>query len=203
MDTKIRIPFDGRARVTFKFGANPEWYTRVFGYPHNGVDWGMKPGREILACDDGQVVFADNVPDSDGCGIIIKHKWGTSLYWHLSRLSVTAGHRVKKGDSIGLSGQTGFATGPHLHFGIKVTGYGSSDMRYWVDPLDFLEKEIPGVYPDPIEPRYHRVMIGESLWAIATKHYGNGAFWTKIYEANRTKINHPALIYPFQKLLIP
>jgi len=203
MSLKIRQPFNGVARITFNFGASPDWYARVFGYPHNGVDFGMKRGVAILACDKGKVVYSDSVPDSDGCGIIVQHDWGTSLYWHLSRLIADLGQVVNKGDVIGLSGATGFVTGPHLHFGIKVPGRSPVGMRGWCNPIPYLEGEVTTVEDPEVEPRYYRVKIGDTLWRIAQKFYGEGAFWPKIYQANKDKIVSPGLIFPFQKLLIP
>jgi len=203
MNLKIRIPFDGKANITFKFGADPDWYTRVFGYPHNGVDWGMKSGRSILACDNGKITYADSIPDSDGCGVIISHIWGQSLYWHLSKITAKYGQDVKKSDLIGLSGATGFVTGPHLHFGIKVNGVHDSKMRDWVDPLLYLEKEIESPEVLEINPKYYSVKIGDNLWKIAEKFYGDGSVWTRIYNANKDNIKHPGLIFPLQRLLIP
>ena len=203
MKPKIRIPFEGNRRITFKFGEAPDWYVKVFGYPHNGVDYGMKAGRLILACDDGVVDYADYVPDSNGCGVILKHDWGISLYWHLSRILAKRGDIVKKGGNIGHSGATGFVTGPHLHFGVKVSNTPNPVMRGWSDPLLYLEGVVsPPSTPD-IEPQYYRVKFGDSLWKIAEKFYNEGALWRRIWDANKITIKDPAIIYPFQKLLIP
>lgn len=51
--------------------------------------------------------------------------------------------------------------------------------------------------------KYHKVKKGDTLWAIAKMYYGNGAMYTKIYQANRNIISNPNLIYPNQNLLIP
>jgi len=202
-DLKLTRPFEGKAKITFKYGENPDWYRQVFGYPHNGVDFAMPVGKDILAVDKGIVSFADDIPDADGCGVIITHSWGRSLYWHLSDITANFGRRVEQGEVLGQSGKTGFATGPHLHFAMKINGQGHPAMKYWVDPLLLLPPlETPAVVSS-IDPRYYRVRFGDSLWKIAEKFYRNGAEWIKIYKANEYQIKHPALIFPFQKLLIP
>lgn len=56
---------------------------------------------------------------------------------------------------------------------------------------------------EPAKPRTYTVVRGDSLWKIAKKYYGNGAQYTKIFNANRDKIKNPNLIYPGQVLVIP
>jgi len=200
---KIRYPFEGKYPITFRFGASPEWYVRVFGYPHNGVDFGLPRNTPVLACDDGVVSYADSVPGTDGMGLIVKHKWGTSLYWHLDKLSVKEGKVVSKGEKIGLSGDSGFATGPHLHFGVKVTSIPNHKMRGWTCPIDYIEEEEDMPEEPESEPRKYQVVRGDNLWNIAKKFYGSGFSWRKIYEMNKDKIKDPALIFPGQELIIP
>lgn len=203
MRPKIRLPFVGKFPITFKFGSQPNWYVKIAGYPHNGLDFGCPVGTPILACDDGVIRYADNVPDADGIGINISHEWGLSQYWHLSRCVAKYGQKVKKGDIIGYSGSTGWATGPHLHFGIKVKVHSLLGMRGWTNPINYII-EPPFQPPLPATPvRTYRVRFGDSLWKIAEKLYGEGYHWTRIYKANKDKIKHPSLIFPFQKLVIP
>lgn len=57
--------------------------------------------------------------------------------------------------------------------------------------------------PDEKEPVFHTVEKGDTLWAIATKHYGNGAKYNTIFEANKPMLKHPDKIYPGQVLRIP
>lgn len=203
MNPKIRLPFEGKYPITFRFGENPDWYVRRVGYPHNGVDFGMPRGTPVLACDDGKVWYADNIPDSDGIGINIGHEWGLSQYWHLTMCVAKWGDEVKKGETIGFSGDTGWATGPHLHFGIKVKDDSPPGMRGWTNPVPYLEGPVFQPMLPAIESRTYRVRIGDSLWKIALKFYGNGYHWRKIFDANKDKIGDPGLIYPFQKLVIP
>lgn len=57
--------------------------------------------------------------------------------------------------------------------------------------------------PDAKEPVFHTVVKGDTLWAIASKHYGNGSKYTIIFEANKPMLSHPDKIYPGQVLRIP
>ncbi|MDP1706578.1 MAG: peptidoglycan DD-metalloendopeptidase family protein [bacterium] len=92
---------------------------------HNGVDFRASVGTPILAALDGRIKNTDNNDIGTsrwqkfqyGRYILIEHGNGiTSLYGHLSKTVVSPGQTVKTGDLIGYSGNTGYSTGPHLHF---------------------------------------------------------------------------------------
>jgi murein DD-endopeptidase MepM/ murein hydrolase activator NlpD len=103
-----------------------------------GVDFTCPVGETLVATANGTVASATtNLKSSAGMAVIIKHRDGRlSHYFHLSKVLVKNGQRVKAGDVIGKSGNTGTATtGPHLHFAIKTRG-GS-----WIDPEKLLRKE--------------------------------------------------------------
>jgi murein DD-endopeptidase MepM/ murein hydrolase activator NlpD len=90
--------------------------------PHSGVDIGAPQGTKVEACNDGIVVF---VQELYLCGktIIIDHGFGLySMYFHLSEMQVQEGDKMQVGDCIGLVGATGRVTGPHLHWGIRLLG---------------------------------------------------------------------------------
>jgi murein DD-endopeptidase MepM/ murein hydrolase activator NlpD len=199
----ISWPLCGPHNITFGFGEVPKWYTDAFGYPHNGIDIACPIGTEIKACDNGLIIFADKVPDKDGMGIILAHSWGISLYWHLSVVSAWSGKTVLKTNRIGFSGQTGFATGPHLHFGIKVFGESPEGMLGWSNPLDYVDNtpQEPAI-PQPVDQKY-LVLPGDNLWKIAVRYYGDGTQWPRIYNANKDKIANPRIIRAFQILYIP
>jgi len=203
MKPRIRKPFEGKFPISFKFGECPSWYSRITGYPHNGVDFALPVGNPVIVCDKGRVVWADNACDGRGLSVHVLHDWGLSVYYHLSSIYARFGNEVKRGDVLGLSGVSGWATGPHLHFGIKVKGHGVPGMRGWCNPLKYLGEPIDELFPPPIVPRHYIVRPGDSLWKIALKFYQKGIFWRKIYDANRMKIKDPRLIHPFQRLLIP
>lgn len=98
---------------------NPQVYN---GSGHNGVDFSARIGTPILAAESGEVVGTGNTDAacagvSYGKWILIRHTNGLStLYAHLSVIQVVAGQKVMAGQKIGLSGNTGYSTGPHLHF---------------------------------------------------------------------------------------
>ncbi len=102
---------------------------------HDGWDFAMLPPEPVLAAADGVVVFAGN--SDDGCGIaqvvIVDHQNGyRTLYWHLSRPTVEPGP-VKQGETIGIAGSSGCATGPHLHFQVQYLGR-DVDPAGWCGP---------------------------------------------------------------------
>jgi murein DD-endopeptidase MepM/ murein hydrolase activator NlpD len=99
---------------------------------HLGVDLGTPIGTPVVAANTGTVVFVGNYPDY-GNTVVIDHGLGVySLYLHLSEFKVTQGQTVQQGSVIALSGNTGYALGPHLHFSIKIRGAS-------VDPLKFIQ----------------------------------------------------------------
>lgn len=92
------------------------------GKGHNGIDFGIPTGTKVLAALGGRVVETGNTDAVSGClsygkWILLEHGNGLStLYGHLSSINVSAGQTVSTGQLIGHSGNTGYSTGPHLHF---------------------------------------------------------------------------------------
>ena len=116
------IPVDSK-RITSGFGDR-----RVFEYTdkktstsmHYGIDYGVPTGTPVHSCAEGKVVLAEN-RISTGWSVVIEHLPGLySLYYHLDSLGVHEGQYVKQGEKLGLSGATGLATGPHLHWEIRL-----------------------------------------------------------------------------------
>jgi murein DD-endopeptidase MepM/ murein hydrolase activator NlpD len=88
---------------------------------HNGVDISAPKGTEITATGDGVVVDAGRHESGYGNEIVIDHGRGIETkYGHLSEVYVVAGQEVKAGEVIGAVGMTGKATGPHLHYEVRV-----------------------------------------------------------------------------------
>lgn len=97
------------------------------GKGHNGIDFGVPIGTALYAIGDGVVMGTGNTDTacpraSYGKWVLIKHDNGiSSLYGHMSIISVSPGQIVKSGEQIGTTGYTGYATGPHLHLTLIVS----------------------------------------------------------------------------------
>ncbi|MGI8420309.1 MAG: M23 family metallopeptidase [Candidatus Levyibacteriota bacterium] len=114
--------------VTLEFGESDLPYQPF----HTGIDIAGKIGDPITAFMDGKVIYAGEINWGYGKHIIIDNGNNiTSLYGHLSSINVAKGDDVHAGQVIGYEGQTGWATGPHLHFQVNVFGIP-------VNPLTFL-----------------------------------------------------------------
>jgi murein DD-endopeptidase MepM/ murein hydrolase activator NlpD len=112
--TPRRTSFFGDRRV-YRY-SNGSYDTAI----HAGVDYGVPTGTPIKACARGKVALAV-FRIATGNSVIIEHFPGVySLYYHLSTIAVLAGDIVEAGAIIGESGATGLATGPHLHWEIRV-----------------------------------------------------------------------------------
>lgn len=100
---------------------------------HGGVDLKAAHRTPIKAVNSGVVLLVAKNFSLEGNMVILDHGSGIlSLYLHLSKINVKQGAKVSKGEVIGLSGSTGSATGPHLHFIIKVNNTN-------IDPLRFID----------------------------------------------------------------
>ncbi|MBA3718112.1 MAG: peptidoglycan-binding protein, partial [Actinobacteria bacterium] len=120
----IRLNWPLRGAVSSGFGPRGNRF-------HEGIDITAGEGTRVGAALGGRVVFADW---NDGFGqlVTIAHHHGvTTLYAHLSRILVIVGQRVSAGSEIGRVGHTGHASGPHLHFEVRLRGAS-------VDPLTAL-----------------------------------------------------------------
>lgn len=113
------MPADGE--ISSEFGERVHPLNEEITF-HNGIDIALSEGDEIKACFDG-VITKSEYNEYSGNYILITHIDGyTSSYAHMSKLILSEGTAVKKGDVIGLAGSTGMATGPHLHFEIRNEG---------------------------------------------------------------------------------
>ena len=133
----LQYPLD-KVIITQYFGntpfssKNPQVYN---GSGHNGIDFGTKVGTPIYTAAPGVVLGTGNTDTacngvSYGKWVLVKHGNGlTSLYAHLSVIGVSKGEVLTSRQQVGLSGNTGYSTGPHLHFtvyasdAVQITNY--------------------------------------------------------------------------------
>ena len=97
---------------------------------HTGIDIGARKGASIIAAASGKVIVS-GWETGYGNTIIIDHGGGiATLYGHASKLLVSKGDNVKAGQTIAKVGSTGWATGPHLHFEIRINGSPVNPLKY-------------------------------------------------------------------------
>lgn len=126
-EAKPRFIWPVKGKITSYFGKRG-------GEFHKGIDISASDGDEIRASCDGVVSYADK-RGTYGNVIIILHEDGfATVYAHNKKNLVSLNQKVKQGDVIGIVGQTGRATAPHLHFEIRKNGKAE-------DPLIYLEKQ--------------------------------------------------------------
>lgn len=113
---------------------------------HAGMDFTAKTGTPIYATGDGKVVFAEYATNGYGMHVVIDHGYDyQTLYAHMSKLQVKKGQQVKRGDVVGLVGNTGLSSGPHLHYEVHKGGEP-------VDPVNFFFNDLsPQEYAQMLE----------------------------------------------------
>lgn len=135
---KVIQIYDKKPYISQGFGENPQIYAQFGMKGHNGIDIAADTGTPIYASHAGRVRYTTDTSGYGGHARITDSEKET-IYGHMSKFEGTS-RNVKEGDVIGYVGSTGFSTGPHLHFGIKVfpinnnNGYSGS-----IDPMPFLK----------------------------------------------------------------
>ncbi len=113
--------------------------TQYYWYGHPGIDVGLPEGSSVLAADHGTITYASWASGSYydyGNLIVINHGNGfETLYAHLSSINVFPGQIVRQGDFIGLTGNTGRSSGPHLHFEIRLNDFRDDPLFYLGGPV--------------------------------------------------------------------
>lgn len=123
-------PVPGNTTITSDFGMRIHPITKVETM-HTGVDISAPMNSSVVAAQSGTVIYA-NWYGGYGKVVILDHGGGyTTLYAHNNNLLVTVGQTVIKGDQIAKSGSTGFSTGPHVHFEVRIDGE-------YVDPIPYV-----------------------------------------------------------------
>jgi murein DD-endopeptidase MepM/ murein hydrolase activator NlpD len=98
---------------------------------HNGIDVANRIGTPIRAAASGRVVHVESQIGNYGRFVIVRHPDGfQTLYAHLNDFSVRTGEYVDRGEVLGVMGNTGRSTGPHLHFSVIHNGTFVNPLRY-------------------------------------------------------------------------
>jgi murein DD-endopeptidase MepM/ murein hydrolase activator NlpD len=137
----LRSPLKFGAPVTSHFSRS-RFHPILKTYrPHMGTDYGAPIGTPVQTIGSGRVVFAGR-KGGEGNMVQIAHFNGyETMYLHLSRMFVRAGERVEIGKTIGLVGNTGLATGPHLDFRILQKGQYKNFEKLGLPPSDPVSKK--------------------------------------------------------------
>lgn len=126
--------------ITSPYGARNDPINAMSGI-HEGVDMGAPMGTPITATGDGRVIFA-GWGDRYGNLVEIDHGMGLhTRYAHMSRVLVAVGDRVPRGKPIGLLGESGRTTGPHLHYEVRVDGDPTNPMKFITAGQDVLKSQ--------------------------------------------------------------
>jgi murein DD-endopeptidase MepM/ murein hydrolase activator NlpD len=146
----MEYPID-KIYPTQHFGERPHVYSQFGMDGHNGVDFRVKfndspKGRRYITAALSGVVIEVGNQGRGGYGRFVRMRHEGSeqtIYAHLTKPYVKKGDKVKIGDRIGLSGNTGFSSGAHLHFGYRPDGWEKiydNGFKGYIDPMPFLEK---------------------------------------------------------------
>jgi murein DD-endopeptidase MepM/ murein hydrolase activator NlpD len=129
------IPLEGRPGSPFGLR---RWINGEPRSAHSGMDIKAPEGKPVQAANNGRVVLVGDFFFA-GRAVFVDHGQGVyTMYFHLSQIDVEEGQKVAKGEVLGLVGMTGRATGPHLHWGVRVGGAR-------VDPSSLVERTQGGL----------------------------------------------------------
>lgn len=135
--------------------------------PHTGIDLAMPEGTQLRSIGDGVIDKVYGGSTSIGKGVNIEFPDGThAIYGHMSRVKVHIGDKVRTGDQLGWSGNTGNSSGPHLHFSLK------DSQGNFVDPTPIADKVAdlsgehlaPGVITQLVSNPDHQGILGKIIW---------------------------------------
>lgn len=148
----MKLPFKSEFPLTQAFGINPQYYTQfLVKHPdgsthallgHNGQDYGLPTGTEIVAPHHGKIIEAAYDEKGYGNYIKIENNEEGSVLAHLEKIDVVVGQEMNEGDHLATSDNTGYSTGAHLHWGYyrkprdRANGYGG-----FVDQTPFISHE--------------------------------------------------------------
>lgn len=169
---KWSMPLDSMHRMTSKFGPRGNSY-------HYGTDIGLDIGDSIRSVFDGVVRISKYNPGGYGNYVLVRHYNGTeTLYGHMSLRLVKVGQEVRAGELIGLGGNTGRSSGPHLHFEVRYRGIALNPQIFFNFDERHLVSQVVKLSPSHFKRTssavkgkvYHKVKRGETLYGISKKY---------------------------------
>lgn len=194
---EVKKPFKGDFPMTQPFGVF--FFYKKRKLKHLGTDWGMPVGTGMLSSFSGTISRVERFRlEGYGPSVYIRSLDGKyeALYAHLDSIYVEKGQKVKAGELIGRSGDKGFSTGPHLHYGLKL-------YNEYVDPLKYINVGV-SESNQLIKVDEYQVQKGDTLFLIASRFYSGGDLWPLLHKENEKVIGKdPNEIYPGQILKIP
>jgi murein DD-endopeptidase MepM/ murein hydrolase activator NlpD len=133
-DAELVWPIVGPINSPF----GPRW-----GKFHAGIDIGSPSYQEVVAALDGEVIFAEATKGALGKAVVLQHGKGLrTVYAHLAIIIAHEGDTIRQGQAIGGVGDTGRATGPHLHFEVRKNGIALNPEEYLPATIDELVREL-------------------------------------------------------------
>jgi murein DD-endopeptidase MepM/ murein hydrolase activator NlpD len=133
-DAELVWPIVGPTNSPF----GPRW-----GKFHAGIDIGSPSYQEVVAALDGEVIYANATKGPLGKAVVLQHSHGLrTVYAHLSIIIAHEGDTIRQGQAIGGVGDTGRATGPHLHFEVRKNGTALNPEEYLPATIDDLVRDL-------------------------------------------------------------
>lgn len=153
---RLRYPLK-KIKITQEFGERPKVYKPWAG--HMGIDFrtraldNLSGKQSVYAAAGGRVIIGNQGGKGYGKFVKIRHEDGSeTIYAHLSEWTVKNNDRVCAGRRIGISGNTGFSSAPHLHFGYRPPGYNPHDeFNGYVNPLPYMSDKLEAPYFEKIK----------------------------------------------------
>ena len=137
---KDQFILPAHGKITEEYGTQRTYNNGIVNWWHKGLDIANVAGTKVVAPNDGKITLTATTFEVHGNSIMIDHGNGVvSVFNHLQSISVKPGQFVQKGQTIGLMGSTGIATGPHVHWGLSV-----NNVR--VNPLQWVENRFAPNY---------------------------------------------------------
>lgn len=181
-DTVYVKLYDQFFGTDWKLPLNETRITSEFGFRryrwHHGTDLKLNVGDPVYSTFDGIVRIRSYDRNGYGYYVVVRHKNGLeTLYGHLSKILVEVGQEVKAGDLLGLGGNTGRSTGPHLHYEIRYQGLSINPTEIFDFNVGRIKNDVYMITSSSFDhvvqtqqSVYHRVRSGETLSSIARRY---------------------------------